>query len=150
MKTPKRLLTIIAILIMASLTLAQTCPDQSYPPIPPDYGIDPNEIALDTEAGERLLLGVTVAVVGRNCRLQGYACDAEGDTFSLTASAGTMTTAADPNGLMLYEIAYVPMSAGLHYIHVSALDSWDAARTGTHVVVARINTPPVLCGGLVR
>ncbi len=141
------LLTAVAVTILAAITIGQVCPPQAYPGWQPDgYGIDPNEIALDPDSGERLWLGTTVAVVGRTVTIHGWACDPDGDLFSLTASAGVLTHTIAQD-ITTYQIVYTPTSAGLHYIHISALDELGAARTGTHVVVARINTAPTLCGG---
>ncbi len=144
---PTLLLTTMAVAILAAVTFGQVCPPQTYPTWLPDgYGIDPNEIALDTESGQRLWLGTTVAVVGRAVTIHGWACDHEGDAFSLVASAGVLTQSVGAD-VVTYQIMYTPTSAGLHYVHVSALDALGAVRTGTHVVVARTNTAPTLCGG---
>lgn len=141
------LLTAAAVVIFAAVTFGQVCPPQAYPTWQPDgYGIDPNEIALDPDSGERLWLGTTVAVVGKTVTIQGWACDPEGDAFSLVASAGVLTQGVGAE-VVTYQIVYTPTSAGLHYVHVSALDALGAVRTGTHVVVARMNTAPTLCGG---
>lgn len=143
---------VLTILILGSLTVGQTCGPQTYPPLTEvPFAYDVNEVALDVQGGQRLLLTWATTLVGRQVVLYGYACDPDGDEFGLTASAGTLHSTRDPNtAVTVYDIAYTPQRAGVHYIHVTAMDAFGETRTGTHVVQARTNTPPTLCGGLPR
>ena len=151
MKTHRNLLIVTAVLILGSLTLAQTpCPEQEYlswASLPAQ--IDPNMIAIHPVSGERLFLGSVMVELGQEWSRDGYACDEDGDVMTITSDYGQLELFDS----YAYTVRGTETSIGVRYVNISAatvpaLPASPVTVTGTLVVIV---TPkdhaPVLCGG---
>ena len=146
----RTLLVIVAVLVLAALTFAQTpCPEQEYKTWADQaVVIDPNMIAIDPASGQRLFLDAITTEIGRQWAYAGYACDPDGDPIVVTTSYGELEVA---NGV--YTLRGIETAIGVRYINITAEDmpgehQTPIVRTGTLVVVATPrNQGPVLCGG---
>ena len=147
----RTLLVIVAVLVLAALTFAQTpCPEQEYRSWSGlAVEIDPNQIAIHPETGEPLFLGAITVEVGTQWAYEGWACDPDGDAMAVTTSDGTIVTSAG----YVYTVRGTETAIGIKYINISATDvptppAAPITVTGTLVVVATPrNNAPVLCGG---
>jgi len=144
-------LIIIAVLILGSLTLAQTpCPVQEYltwDALP--VVLDPNQIAVHPITGDRLFLAAVTVELGRQWVYEGWACDDDGDAMTITSSYGDMTV----SGGNIYTLRGTETAIGVRYVNITATDvpvppAMPIAVTGTLVVITTPkNNAPVLCGG---
>jgi hypothetical protein len=148
----RTILIAVAAVLLATMTVGQTilCPEQEFAETQNwSFAIDPNQIAIDPASGQRLALDYRIIDVGRELAYDGWACDPDGHAMVFSASMGVLEHPT-PDTYTLY---YMPVTPGLHYIHISVTDVPEEhqipqTRTGTLVVRAtRTNQPPVLCGG---
>ncbi|MDI9433107.1 MAG: hypothetical protein QM570_15430 [Planctomycetota bacterium] len=148
----QRIIIAFAVLLLAAMTIGQTptCPEQEFADTQGwPFAVDVNEIAIDPASGRRLALDYRIADVGREVAYDGWACDPDGHLMLFAASKGVLEHPTPDT----YTLRYTPVTAGLHYIHISVTDVPEEhqiaqTRTGTLVIRAtRPNAAPVLCGG---
>jgi len=144
-------LIVIAVLVLAALTFAQTpCPVQEYnswDALP--VQLDPNQISVHPITGDRLFLAAVSVELGRQWSYEGWACDEDGDAMTLTSSYGAMTVSAGN----IYTLTATETAIGVRYVQITATDvpvppALPIAVTGTLVVIVTpANHAPILCGG---
>jgi len=136
---------LLSLLVVVPLVLgqAQNCKEQKFIPIP--VQLDVTKIVTDSISNQKLLLGVRQAIVGMPYVLSGCVCDPDpNDVLRAYILPNGPELPLDPNGV--YSHTIVPTQEGWHYVHIGATDGY-VERQGTWAVYARINRPPVLCGG---
>lgn len=156
MKT--KLLFLTTVILLAPLVggalfvlLAQEpCPTQVFRDLATAPAtLDAAQIAVDPNTGSLCCLGWIRATPGRPWTWTARFCDPDGDTLTLTASAGTLRTSADQ-----YTVTGVAGGVGIEYVTMTLVDQPVAdprpvTRKGTFaVIVTPRNRPPSLCGGL--
>jgi len=142
----------LMLLVLCGAAAAQDCGDQNFLPIVGQ--IDPNMVAVDPWSGQRLLVLVAKAKVGKVVTITGRACDPDGDPMDCT-----IEVPGDPNSLQLlrlnqdgtFEIQVTRASRGIEYRWVTATDhpdpndpSQDITVRGTYAVW--FHGAPVLSG----
>ncbi|HUV65376.1 MAG TPA: hypothetical protein VMW24_15880 [Sedimentisphaerales bacterium] len=150
MKT-RNWLIIVAVLILGSLTLAQTpCPEQEYLSWSGlAVQIDPNQIAIHPVTGDPLFLGEVMVELGREWSYEGYACDEDGHAMTVTTDHGQL----EISDAYVFTLRATETSIGVRYVNITATDvpeppAMAIAVTGTLVVITvPKNNAPVLCGG---
>lgn len=145
------LLAVLAVMLVAPLVFGQseTCPEQVFQVMSQcPAALDPNQIAVDPETGERCCLGWMTAIVGVPWTWDGRYCDPDGDAMTLT-STGALTVNVDGT----YTVTGTSFVTGLSYVTMTLVDHPVApnialTRKGTFVVIAvPKNNAPSLCGG---
>jgi|GEM_PF-2041279 len=147
----RKMAVVIVCLIFASLTFAQTCPEQTYlDPSTPPFPIDPNMVPIDPISGQSSLIGFLSVDVGVRWSIDGWGCDEDGDSLVWTVSKGTLTHPTPDT----YTLTSTQTFIGVEYIYIAATDipselhQTPIQRIGTIAVRGtKKNTAPVIgCG----
>lgn len=141
---------VLAIALLASLCIGQTCPEQTWVnSIDVPFAVDPNMIQADPVTGEPALLAYLIGDVGRELVYDGYGCDPDGNAMTFAASKGAMEHPTPDT----FTWRFTPVAVGVDYVQISITDQplphqEPFTTTGTIAIMATPqNRPPVLCGG---
>jgi len=144
-------LTLLAALLLASLTLAQeSCPVQ---PVLPTAGLDMSKVAINPVTGEPFVflrlagtLGFPIVITGRACDPDVGDPNAPPQQIRVWREPGDVTLPVDAEGYFTFTVSYP--TPGKHYETVGVTDGFDVVKGTVVIDVYKPNRPPVLCGGL--
>ena len=149
--TRKRIILIaVAMMCIAPLVLAQTCPEQTFLDIENQpVALDPNQIAIDPATGQQCLLEVVFCDLGKTWEYKGYICDPEGHSVEVSVDRGSLVV--DDDGV--FTLSGSPTTVGVTYHTLTVVDTpmpHQEAKVGKGTVAAVATSPnqaPRICGG---